>query len=70
MFEANNQNSVSQHGRDLAVKFERDIDNQVLIVSNDSGMSHVKVNRLTDAQDPVVFVAHSLGGIIVKDVCY
>ncbi|KAI3343365.1 hypothetical protein F4824DRAFT_493613 [Ustulina deusta] len=35
LFQANNQNSVSQHGRDLAV--------------------------------PIVFVAHSLGGIIVKD---
>lgn len=29
IFEANNENSVSQHGRDLAVKLERDIDNEV-----------------------------------------
>ncbi|KFZ18653.1 hypothetical protein V501_01091 [Pseudogymnoascus sp. VKM F-4519 (FW-2642)] len=35
LFQANNQNSVSQHGRDFA--------------------------------DPIVFVAHSLGGIITKD---
>ncbi|KAF7529454.1 hypothetical protein G7054_g9838 [Neopestalotiopsis clavispora] len=48
MFKANNQNSVSQHGQDLAVKFERDIDNEY----------------------PVVFVAHSLGGIVVKDALH
>jgi hypothetical protein len=29
VFEANNRNSVSQHGRDLSVKVERDIDNKV-----------------------------------------
>lgn len=29
MFEANNTNSVSQHGRDLSVKLERDIQNEV-----------------------------------------
>ncbi|KAI0549182.1 hypothetical protein F4679DRAFT_584757 [Xylaria curta] len=45
LFQANNQNSISQHGRDLAVKLEREIDNQL----------------------PIVFIAHSLGGIIVKD---
>ncbi|KAJ3531234.1 hypothetical protein NM208_g8967 [Fusarium decemcellulare] len=45
VFQASNQNSVSQHGQDLAVKFERVIDNQ----------------------DPVIFVAHSLGGIVVKE---
>ncbi|KAI1841866.1 hypothetical protein JX266_011944 [Neoarthrinium moseri] len=45
MFDANNKNSVSQHGRDLAVKLERDIDNT----------------------EPIIFVAHSLGGVIVKD---
>ncbi|KAI0854709.1 hypothetical protein F4860DRAFT_95665 [Xylaria cubensis] len=45
LFQANNQNSVSQHGRDLAVKLEREVDNQL----------------------PIVFIAHSLGGIIVKD---
>ncbi|KAI0537281.1 hypothetical protein GGR58DRAFT_527494 [Xylaria digitata] len=45
LFQANNQNSVSQHGRDLAVKLERDIENQA----------------------PIIFVAHSLGGIVVKD---
>ncbi|KAI8634991.1 hypothetical protein F5Y19DRAFT_470041 [Xylariaceae sp. FL1651] len=45
LFQANNQNSISQHGRDLAVKLEREIENEM----------------------PIVFVAHSLGGIIVKD---
>ncbi|KAK6079549.1 hypothetical protein SCUP234_05718 [Seiridium cupressi] len=45
IFEGNNQNSVSQHGRDLQAKLERDLDNG----------------------DPIIFVAHSLGGIILKD---
>ncbi|KAH0566370.1 hypothetical protein GP486_000228 [Trichoglossum hirsutum] len=44
-FRANNNNSVSQHGRDLAIRIEREIKNR----------------------DPILFVAHSLGGIIVKD---
>ncbi|KFY63111.1 hypothetical protein V496_04185 [Pseudogymnoascus sp. VKM F-4515 (FW-2607)] len=48
LFQANNKNSVSQHGRDFAVKLERDIDNE----------------------DPIVFVAHSLGGIITKDALH
>ena len=29
MFQANNKNSISQHGRDFAVKLERDLDNDV-----------------------------------------
>ena len=29
LFQANNKNSVSQHGRDLQVQVERDIDNKV-----------------------------------------
>jgi hypothetical protein len=29
LFQSNNQNSVSQHGRDLAVKAEREIENEV-----------------------------------------
>jgi hypothetical protein len=29
LFQANNKNSVSQHGQDLAVKLDRDIDNEV-----------------------------------------
>lgn len=45
-FQANNKNSLSQHGRDLSAKLEREIDNQL----------------------PIIFVAHSLGGIVVKDV--
>ncbi|MCJ1279782.1 hypothetical protein MMC21_007606 [Puttea exsequens] len=45
LFQANNKNNVSGHGRDLKVRLERDIDNE----------------------DPLIFVAHSLGGIIVKD---
>ncbi|KAI1435090.1 Alpha/Beta hydrolase protein [Xylaria sp. CBS 124048] len=45
LFQANNRNSISQHGQDLAVKLERVIDNQL----------------------PIIFVAHSLGGIVVKD---
>jgi hypothetical protein len=30
LFASNNQNSISQHGRDLAVRLDRDVDNQVL----------------------------------------
>ncbi|KAI9162705.1 putative Kinesin light chain [Paramyrothecium foliicola] len=44
-FKPNNKNNISQHARDLAVKFDQSINNE----------------------DPVVFIAHSLGGIIVKD---
>lgn len=48
LFQSNNKNSVSQHGRDLAVRLERDMENE----------------------DPIVFLAHSLGGIIVKDALH
>ncbi|PVH98333.1 hypothetical protein DM02DRAFT_531366, partial [Periconia macrospinosa] len=48
LFQANNKNSISQHGQDLSVRLERDIDNTW--------------------QEPIAFVVHSLGGIIVKDV--
>lgn len=34
LFKANNKNSVSQHGRDLAVRLEREIDDKVAIVCN------------------------------------
>lgn len=30
LFESNNKNSISQHGRDLAVRLERDIENKVI----------------------------------------
>jgi len=46
-FHAGNKNSISQHGRDLAAKLEREV--------------------LTTNGDPIIFVAHSLGGIVVKD---
>ncbi|KAK4163332.1 Alpha/Beta hydrolase protein [Cladorrhinum sp. PSN259] len=45
MFGANNRNKVTQHSGDLAVRLEREINNQ----------------------DPIIFVAHSLGGVLVKD---
>ncbi|CAH0026249.1 unnamed protein product [Clonostachys rhizophaga] len=48
MFRAGNQNSISQHGRDLSAQFERDVANK----------------------DPVVFIAHSLGGILIKSVIH
>ncbi|KAL6717685.1 hypothetical protein ACLMJK_005600 [Lecanora helva] len=33
LFQANNQNSVSKHGRDLRVKLEREVDDQVILPS-------------------------------------
>ncbi len=30
LFQADNRNSVSQHGRDLAVKLEREVENEVI----------------------------------------
>ncbi|KAF2010990.1 hypothetical protein BU24DRAFT_377777, partial [Aaosphaeria arxii CBS 175.79] len=45
LFQANNKNSISQHGRDLSVHLEREIDNG----------------------KPLVFIAYSLGGIVLKD---
>ncbi|KAK4150281.1 putative kinesin light chain [Chaetomidium leptoderma] len=50
LFQANNKNSVSQHGRDLAVRAEQEI--------------------MADNEDPVLFVAHNLGDIIVKHAMY
>ncbi|SPO02492.1 uncharacterized protein DNG_05165 [Cephalotrichum gorgonifer] len=47
VFGANNQNSISQHGRDLKEKLGREVE-----------------------KGPIIFVAHSLGGIIVKDVIH
>ncbi|APA08683.1 hypothetical protein sscle_04g034530 [Sclerotinia sclerotiorum 1980 UF-70] len=48
LFQANNQNSVLQHSRDLVEKIKGEIENE----------------------DSFVFVAHSLGGIIVKDAIH
>ncbi|KAI1661935.1 hypothetical protein F4813DRAFT_346255 [Daldinia decipiens] len=48
MFQANNQNSISQHGRDFTVRTER--------ILKGKGFN-----------EPIIFIAHSLGGIIVKD---
>ena len=48
LFQANNKNRISQHGRDLKAKLERDLENNA----------------------PIIFVAHSLGGIIAKDALH
>lgn len=62
LFQANNKNSVSQHGRDLAVKIEREIENEV------ARSAPVLERQADDEAGPRLFVAHSLGGILVKDV--
>ena len=41
IFEANNQNNVSQHGRGLAAALERDIDNEVRFRSVQGSVSDV-----------------------------
>ena len=64
LFQASNKNSVSQHGRDLAVRLERDVDNEVDLVR----FEEAEFELTGRVQDPIIFVAHSLGGIIVKDV--
>lgn len=73
LFEASNQNGVSQHASDLAVRLERDIDNEVspkywvmLVPARDGLGCTCTDSRIR--QDPILFVAHSLGGIILKDV--
>ena len=64
LFEASNKNTVSQHGRDLAIKFERDVGNEVVLRTTQFNLpALICITKL-----PVFFVAHSLGGIIVKDV--
>ncbi|KAI0407382.1 hypothetical protein F4802DRAFT_605555 [Xylaria palmicola] len=44
LFQANNKNSILQHGHDFMVKVERDLKDEL----------------------PTIFVAHSLGGLVVK----
>ena len=63
LFQANNKNSVSQHGRDLAVRVEREIGNGVALHFS----TLVRTVKLTTILGPDL-VPHSLGGIIVKDV--
>ncbi|KAG8530141.1 uncharacterized protein KY384_005624 [Bacidia gigantensis] len=64
LFLANNANSVSVHGSNLAIQLEREVDNEA-----SPSVSNTRVSRLINAkQDPIIFVAHSLGGILVKDV--
>jgi hypothetical protein len=63
VFQANNKNSISQHGQDLSVRLEREIGNSV-------GRSLYLLNVwfLIALQNPIAFVVHSLGGVILKDV--
>lgn len=34
LFQSNNKNSVSQHGRDLAIRLEREIQNEVFLIAS------------------------------------
>jgi hypothetical protein len=63
LYRAKNQNTISQHGQELANQIELELGNEVMIFRR----SRCEVG-LTINQDPIVFVAHSLGGILVKDV--
>lgn len=65
LFQANNKTSISQHGRDLSVRLEREIDNGVCTSLSGEIAQGL---RLTMVQKPLAFVVHSLGGIVLKDV--
>lgn len=45
VFQANNKNSVSQHGRDLKVRLERDIENEVILNGLESFRVQAHGNR-------------------------
>jgi hypothetical protein len=62
-FRQNNKNSILQHANDLMVKLERTFDDEVSW--NLSQAACIDANLL---KRPIVFVAHSLGGIILKRV--
>lgn len=46
MFEANNKNNVSQHGRNLSVQLERDIQNEVWNNFQQTARSLIDLNRI------------------------
>jgi hypothetical protein len=62
IFRANNKNSILQHANDFVVKLERTLDDSV-------GEVFVGLEIDTDGKkQPIIFVTHSLGGIVVKRV--
>jgi len=65
LFRANNKNSILQHGNDFMVKVERSLSSQI----RTSEKTCLPLTGSTSRCTPVILVAHSLGGLIVKDVC-
>jgi hypothetical protein len=50
LLEVNNKNSISQHGRDLAVRIEREIENEVGAICRVA--KYQRLARLTDTPGP------------------
>lgn len=60
MFQMNNKNSISQHGRDLAARFERDVDNDVrLFTTTDCFAEPSNFSSFQSSLWPIVWVALS-----------
>lgn len=56
------KNSISQFGNDLMVEVISELDDEAC------STQRVQTTSADDSKKPIIFVAHSLGGIIVKDV--